>query len=171
MSDACMDPIASRLTPINDDYPSCERTFATLRIYPASIAPLEISERLGITPSATNLKGREITNSLGKSRTQPINAWFLSSENAVSSKDVRPHLDWLLNALEPRIEQLLELQCLPGMRMNVHCSWWSAEGQGGPTIWPEQMTRLSRLNLECTFDVGFFGVEEGDDREAKLTIS
>jgi hypothetical protein len=43
--------------------------------------------------------------------------------------------------------------------MRVNCVWWSAAGHGGPTLWPEQMAALAALNLECSFDVYFFGDE------------
>jgi hypothetical protein len=46
-----------------------------------------------------------------------------------------------------------------GTGMTVQRIWWSATGQGGPTLWPEQMRLLAELNLECSFDVSFFGDE------------
>ena len=36
--------------------------------------------------------------------------------------------------------------------MSVNCIWWS-RGTGGPTIWPEQMAVLAKLNLELSFDI------------------
>ena len=47
--------------------------------------------------------------------------------------------------------------------MTVQCIWWSATGQGGPTLWPEQMRLLAALNPECSFDVSLFG-DEGEER-------
>lgn len=164
-----MTPETSRFTPLNDDYPTCERTCVTLLIYPGDISPDDVSQRLELMPTATLAAGSKHTNSLGETRTQPINGWFLSSENIVSSKDLRRHLDWLLEIIEPKSEQLLKLQCAAGMRMTVSCTWWSAAGQGGPTLWPEQMIRLASLNLECALDVSFFGSDEDD--EPRLTIS
>jgi len=91
----------------------------------------------------------------------PLNAWFLSSEGKISSMDLRRHLDWLLDKLDPTADRLKDIQRQPGVQMAVGCVWWSARGQGGPTLWPEQMGRLANLNLECGFDIAFFG--EDDD--------
>ena len=57
----------------------------------------------------------------------------------------------------------MALQEMEGVRMGVDCIWWSAYGDGGPTLWPEQMHLLADLNLECSFSVSFFG----DDEEEK----
>jgi hypothetical protein len=40
--------------------------------------------------------------------------------------------------------------------MNVNCVWWSRYGDGGPTLWPEQMLRLAQLNLECSFEFAYY---------------
>ena len=44
--------------------------------------------------------------------------------------------------------------------MTVNCIWYSRSGHGGPTLWPEDMADLARLNLECTFDVYFLSDDE-----------
>lgn len=155
-----MDPTAARRTPVDDKYPTCERTCAELLIYPGAISPDEVSNRLRLPPTSQQLKGEQRTNSIGRTRTIRVNGWFLSSERAVQSMDLRRHLDWLLDQLEPAAEAIRGLQDESGMRMGVNCIWWSKAGQGGPTLWPEQMGRLAALNLECTFDISFFGDDE-----------
>jgi hypothetical protein len=155
-----MSNLLSRRTPYDDEYPTCEFTYAELRVYPGKLNPLSVTHHLGITPTSTRTKDERIVNSLGRERTVPMNGWFLSSEGHISSKDVRRHLDWLLDNLEPFSDRLKELQELPEVKMSIECIWWSAYGQGGPTLWPEQMKRLAEMNLECGFDVSFFGDEE-----------
>jgi hypothetical protein len=63
----------------DDDYPPCERTFVTLRVYSESAAPEEISARLRIEPSGSHVRG-----SHPPTATAPIlprsHGWFLSSE-------------------------------------------------------------------------------------------
>ena len=166
-----MNVLRARRIPIDDDYATCERTVAKLLIYPGKLNPDEISRTLEITPSETRTKGRQYTNSLGRTWSCPLNAWFLSSEGMVSSKDLRRHLNWLLDQVEPKGLQLLELQNEPGLGMTVNCVWWSVGGQGGPTLWPEQMERLAKLNLECAFDISFFGSDDEPDPRARTTIS
>lgn len=147
---------------MNDDYPTCERTYAELRIYGADLDPDEITNLLQITPSSTQRRGELRTGSGGRrERMVGVGGWFLSSENQVRSMDLRRHLDWILGQLDRRRDPLRRLQTKSGVEMSVHCIWWSRRGQGGPTLWPEQMKRLADLNLECGFEFSFFG--EGED--------
>jgi hypothetical protein len=146
----------SRRTLIDDSYPTCERTCAQLLIYPGNIDPRIVTQRLGVEPTSIQRAGETIRNSLGRERTVPMNGWFLSSEGKSGSLDLRRHLDWLLERLTPHREALAALQGISGMKMSVNCIWWSAQGQGGPTLWPEQMSALAELGLECSFDIGFY---------------
>ncbi len=151
----------SRLTPLDDDYQTCERTCAVLRVYPGAMSPSEVTNVLGVQPTDSVVAGqRGKENSLGLARTGKINAWLLSSEAAVHSRDLRHHLDWLLDAVEAAAAELKSLQAQPGVRMSVNCIWWSRYGDGGPAIWPEQMARLAQLNLECSFEFSNYSTEE-----------
>lgn len=152
--------VASRRTPYNDGYETCERTLAELRIYGDHLDPEEVTERLQLEPTTIQRKGEVVTNSLGRQRVVKIGGWFLSSENHVASKDLRRHLDWLNNLIAPRVAELRDIQERQDIVMTVHCIWWSAHGQGGPTLWPEQMRVLAELNLECSFDISFYGDDE-----------
>lgn len=149
-----------RRTPYDDAYGTCERTDVTLRIYPGEMIPELITQRLGIEPTSTQKVGQVFRNSLGRERTASINGWFLSSEGKVTSLDLRRHLDWLLDRVMPAKEPLLELQWRSGLDMDVSCVWWSAQGHGGPVLWPEQMARLAELNLECGFELAFYGDDD-----------
>lgn len=150
----------SHITAYNAEYPTCERTVASLRVYSGEIDPRSLSHRLGIEPTSLQRKGERRTNSLGRTRTIARNAWFISSEGKVKSRDLRHHLDWLLGLVEEASAGLLALQKKRGVTMSIDCIWWSASGDGGPTLWPEQMRRMADLNLECSFDVAFFGDED-----------
>ena len=138
-----------------NDYPTCARTFATLRIYPERLTPAEVTSRLGIEPSRSQQKGDPLTKSK-----QPVFArmhgWFLTSEGAVESRDVRRHLDWLLEQLGPRADAVRSLQA-DGCSMDISCYWLSFSGHGGPSVSPGQMRELARLGLELWFDVYFGG--------------
>lgn len=129
----------------DDDYATCEETYATLRIYPGEVAPERVTERLGLDPSET-----QRTTRAGR----PLNGWFLSTEGAVQSRDLRSHLDWLLDRLEGSGAALREL-VQAGAKVDVSCYWLSAGGHGGPTLTPRQMARLAELQLDCWFDVYF----------------
>ena len=137
-------------TPLNSSYPSCHLTFAELVVYTDG-SHEQVTEILGLRPSHAQNQGEIIKNSRGNVRAAKLGYWCLSSENIVSSKDLRHHLNWLLEQLEGKSKSLAELQSESGISMNVNCVWWS-KGTGGPTLWPAQMLALSKLNLELTFD-------------------
>jgi hypothetical protein len=129
-----------------DDYHQCERTYATLRIFPKNDRPDDISTRLGLEPTSMQVahidaKGRRI-----------VDSWFLSSKDLVESRDSRRHVDWLLDRIEPAASSLAALM-ESGTRIDVCCFWESATGNGGPLISPRQMRRLVALNLEIWWDV------------------
>jgi hypothetical protein len=165
MKDRETDMIASRRTPINDNY-GCERTYAQLRVYSGAISPTAVTEFLGISPTDSIAIGqRKTLNSSGKSIIGRLNGWFLSSEFVVKSNDLRRHLDWLAIQLLPCADNIRLLQERPGVKMTVHCVWWSG-GSAGPTLWPEQMRFLADLNLECAFEFADYG---DDDQTSETT--
>lgn len=133
----------------NDDYPTCARTFATLRIL-LDGDPQMVTERLNCEPTKTQLEGPGSTTD--SAVLVSTNGWFLSSEAANQSKDVRRHLDWVLDAIEPRADALRSIRS-EGARIDVCCYWVSAHGSGGPTLSAAQMKRLAELGLDCWFDI------------------
>ena len=138
------------------DYPTCERTYATLRIYPESLDPAEVTKRLRIEPTDWQRRGESRKPG---SRPAKLHGWFLSSDGEVESRDVRLHLDWLLSRIAPQADVILALQ-REGCRMDVSCYWVSASGHGGPSVRPAQMGELARLGLELWFDVYLGGGEK-----------
>ncbi len=145
----------------DDDYPTCARTYATLRIYPGDVDPAAIISLLGIEPSGWQRRGEvpERPSRLLR-EVAPINGWFLESEGQVDSRDSRRHINWLLDRLEPKAETIRSLQEM-GCRMDISCYWLSRNGHGGPSIPPTQMRRLAELGIELWFD--FYGPYEEED--------
>jgi hypothetical protein len=139
----------------NDSYPTCSRTWVTLCIFlPDTIRPDEITQKLGVQPSKTHMTGEVYK---GKVRNWPT-AWFLESAERVESKDVRRHVDWVLEQVEPKAEIFSQLQS-DGAEIHLSCFWGSATGQGGPMLDPKLLKRIALLNIGITFDIYF----EGDD--------
>lgn len=151
--------VLSRLTQRNVAYPSCEETYTKFFIYTEDTSPELISEQLDLEPTEFQVKGEKIINSRGRERIAGTSYWLLSSEGLVPSRDLRDHLDWVLNSIEGRSEALAAIQEMEGIRMVVSCVWVSRSGHGGPAVWPEQMAALAKLNLELSFDVYFDGDE------------
>jgi Domain of unknown function (DUF4279) len=135
----------------DDDYPTCEETHATLRIYPGDIEPQTITERLRIEPSHWQRCG-EVPSGTKSKRPAKINGWFLGSKGHIQSRDSRRHIDWILDQIFPKAGAIHALQEL-GCRIDISCYWISKDGHGGPTISPSQMKRLGELNIELWFDI------------------
>ncbi|HXM23923.1 MAG TPA: DUF4279 domain-containing protein [Terriglobales bacterium] len=152
----------SHYTPIKDVDDSCERTCAQLLVYSDDLHPSAVTDLLGISPTKYAARGEKSPpNSLGLAPIGRVNGWFLSSEEHVQSKDLRRHLNWLIGQLQPRASALRQLQAKPRVRMYVSCPWWSNDGGGGVSLWPEQMLALAALNLECTIVFADYSDEGG----------
>jgi hypothetical protein len=151
------DPVLSRRTPVDSAYQTCERTTVSLCIYLDRRPTSWVTDILGISPTSVVDAGRQVS---GSRRIARKTGWFLGSEGYVDSLDVRDHLDWLSAKLGGCERQLHDLQREEGVSISVNCVWWSKFGQGGPTIWPEQMMFLSQMGLELTFDFSSYGEDD-----------
>ena len=136
------------------DYATCAQTFATLCIYHDDLDPDAVTQSLGLPPSASHRRG-DVRN---PKRPIPYKggAWFLTSEGAVQSRDVRYHIDWLLERVESKSSAFEQLRA-KGCRLVMSCYWLSAHGHGGPMVEPEAMRRLAEFGLQLAFDVYFHG--------------
>lgn len=136
------------MTDRDDDYPTCLGTYATLRIFSYSIAPEEMSALLAMQPSEAFSKG-ELFGSRGLTRRQ--NGWFLASKGAVSLRDSRRHLVWLLSQLTPNAHALQALRA-QGAEIDISI-YYVSSGQGGPTMSADQMSALGALGLDVWWDI------------------
>lgn len=152
------------LNPIDRDFIPCDYTYVSLLIYCGDTSPDTISKMLGLQPTEACDKGEIVTSkTTGRSRTNKFNIWILCSENKEDSRDVRHHLDWLLERLVSRSKALHKIQAINGIEMSVRCVWWHKCGKrGGPVLWPRQMQILSALNLELVYSF-YFCDEESDE--------
>jgi len=145
----------SMITPFARDYATCLECYAELLIYPGEVHPDVITFLLGISATQINIAGTSFTNSKGKSREIKISGWFLSSKDKVNSKDLRDHIDWVMMQLSRSRDALHEIQNTRSVKMTLKCTWRSKDGHSGPVLWPQQMTAISALGLECSFDIYF----------------
>ncbi|MBI1949145.1 MAG: DUF4279 domain-containing protein [Deltaproteobacteria bacterium] len=151
----------------DDEYATCAATYATLRVYPGALDPDVVTRRLGLEPSDIQHAGEQGASQRahGRGATPPIrtaarpNGWFLSSERQVVSRDCRRHIDWLVDRVMGRREELLALR-QGGARMDVSCFWASRGGHGGPSLLPQQMAALCALDLEIWFDCYWWPAEQ-----------
>ena len=83
---------------------------------------------------------------------EPEKPNLLSSESHVASKDVRRHIDYVLDLIDRDSELRASIR---EHRSDITCFWASAQGHGGPTVSPQQMSRLASLGIDLWFD--FYG--------------
>lgn len=143
------------MTPYDDDWPTCVKTNATLRMFSDQVGPEAISKKLNINPTESFSKGESHGN---RGLIRKLNGWLLNTEEAVDSKDTRRHIDWLLSKLSPRKIELDELRS-NGVEVDISCLWMST-GQGGPLMSPQQMAVLCQLDLEIWWDIYFDDEEQ-----------
>lgn len=78
------------------DFSSCSRTYATLCIYHDSADPENVTDVLGITPDRAHKAGDIVRSK----RPAPTSGWFLGTQNILASRDVRAHIEWILDKLK-----------------------------------------------------------------------
>ncbi|WP_449105264.1 DUF4279 domain-containing protein [Pseudomonas mohnii] len=147
--------LKARVTPVASDYETCAECYVRLMIFPGERHPDEITKLLQVQPSVANIAGEKVTNSRGLTREVKNSTWFLSTESHISSRDIREHIDWLVQIIYPNRESLGKIQEMDGVKVTLKCVWFSLLGHGGPVLWPEQMRALADLDLELSFDVYF----------------
>jgi hypothetical protein len=138
------------------DFASCSRTYATLCIYHNFEDSKNITDLLELTPSRAHNVG-----DLRHKRTAQTSGWFLGTKDILTSRDLRAHIEWILDALVNKKEQLNSL-LESGHELWISCFWESASGNGGPILDHEVITYLSEFPLELHFDVWF---DVGEDQQ------
>lgn len=156
-----------RSTTYDDDYPTCQTTYATLRIYHLLLNTDRVTRELGLQPTRTQESGQLLSPWEKQPLFARIGGWFLSTEGVVDSRDVRRHVDWLLDQIEPHGEALKKLQA-EGCQIDIFCYWCSAQGHGGPMLSPESMIRLGTLGLEIGFDI-YLPLEKADPQDGQAS--
>lgn len=141
----------------DDDYSSCSETYSSLTIYHDDSPPTDVTGMLNIEPTKEIFKGKKI---VGVKRPATVNGWFLSSRHKVDSCDTRRHIDWLVDQVYNKKEVIHDM-IARGYTIDIFSFWVSKSANGGPTLSPYQMKRLSALNIEVSWDI-YFG---GDDEE------
>jgi hypothetical protein len=135
----------------NDEYPTCDSTYASLCIYlPRDFNPAIVSEKLGLQPTRTQVHG-EVRN--GDMKKWPT-AWFLETSEIIQSKESRRHIDWILEQVEDHSEGIKFLHDI-GAEIHISCYWVSALGHGGPMLDAKSLERIATLNIGICFDIYF----------------
>jgi hypothetical protein len=134
----------------DDNYATCFNTYVTIRIYCTQIQNEEITNLLGIKSTETCIIKKK--SDTDKNNIIFVNGWFYSSKDLVISKDCRRHIDFLADAFLP-IKDKLKLLINEGSDIDLTCFWCSENGQGGPTLSQQQLTKLAELGIDFWFDL------------------
>ncbi len=124
----------------SEHFPSAEAVYASLRIQGRIRDPHFVTEKLGLPPSGTFASGAH-----------GAWHWLMTSRNSVEASCPSCHLDWILDHVEPRMQELGELLA-EGIRAQVALFWLADATGEGPLLGSEVMHRLGRLNLSLFID-------------------
>lgn len=128
-----MHPAHHRI-PIDDDYGTCRKTWVELRLAAPALSLPEAAAAFGLAAADFEMADGAIV---------------LSSHDHVVSRDLRRHLDWLLDKLAGCEEALAGLRRRQ-IHAEVYCPW---QGEmGGPALWPAQMGGLAELRLDLILE-------------------
>ncbi len=128
---------------------ACTETFSTLLIFSVDIPPEEISAALEL--KATDIWVKDPTHKYRHKRER--NIWKLCTDKLCSSVDNLEHIEVILNQLdgkEAALQELRDLGCVTRIT-----NYWDSDGQGGPSLTPLLMQKLSDFGVEILWDVYF----------------
>jgi hypothetical protein len=124
---------------------------ASLGIYGEPLDLKEITQRLGLTPTSSGRKG-EIRNSARVKNPRPRrNSFWLLKSPLPDLQPLQEHLQWLVDKLEPKREVLEELA--RRFQIKFICGFSSGNGQGGCTLDPGLLARLSSFEIPLVLDL------------------
>jgi hypothetical protein len=115
--------------------------------------PNDVTWRLGLEPTHARLKGEVRPPSAPRE----TSTWAIDSEKWIAADTIEPHLEWLLDLLEPRADALAAIVA-NGAFAYADCFWASPGRSGGPWIEAKSMRRLAALDLPLI--ISFYATDE-----------
>ncbi|WP_438279475.1 DUF4279 domain-containing protein [Pseudomonas alabamensis] len=85
-------------------------------IFPGEKHPEEITDILQVHPTLINVAGGGIRNSRELKRKVKDYSCFLCTGGYVLSKDLRDHIDWVVEKISPHRESLRAVQKIDGVK-------------------------------------------------------
>jgi hypothetical protein len=134
-----------------------ERINVEFRIYSGDIDPVDVTKRLGVPATVSVRRGDSTTNSLGRTRVNRLNGWFLESETAVASKRPEDHLVWLVGVLAPTAPALAALIACQGVSAMVVCTVWTTAAGTSVPISSATLTALAALGVDLHVTFASYG--------------
>ncbi|WP_350433171.1 DUF4279 domain-containing protein [Shewanella sp. H8] len=128
---------------------ACTLTYATLRIFSSEVSPEQITELIGFNPT----KVKSINPDSKYKHERELNSWAYSTKNLSNSTDNVEHLEIIINKLQGKSEVMNNFDQL-NCSTDIFC-FWDSNGQGGPSMKVDLMSRLVALNLSISWDMYF----------------
>lgn len=80
---------------------------ATVRLHSVSLVPEDVSEILGVRPTASARAGEAIGRTGdGQAVRAPTGTWYLDTMDRLASNDPAVHLGWIVDVVAPHVEKL-----------------------------------------------------------------
>ena len=127
-------------------------TSASLCVYADSLDPTQITDRLGLRPTQSFLRGDPITTHRRRYGGHPTGGWLLRSRDELQSEDLAAHVAWLLQRIMPAAESIRGLVA-DGFDVAIICVVSGRPGGGGPTVEPNALRDIAALGVPVDFDI------------------
>ncbi|HQO58998.1 MAG TPA: DUF4279 domain-containing protein [Candidatus Omnitrophota bacterium] len=114
-----------------------------------SLSPDMIERIIGWPPTRSHKIGDPISSRSGA--TLRKQHYYSIQSMSDSTEPMEKHIDEIITPLEQKLENLKRLQ--GNADLCLFCGFSSGNGQGGFSLSPEMLARLSRLGLELVLDL------------------
>jgi hypothetical protein len=125
------------------------RVYATFILRGKELDPQDVTDRLGITPYRSFKRGDRRT----EKRKWPHGFWALTTDGHVQSTDLSVHLEWLVQQLEPSIQNIQDIVRSHEIGAEISCLWIFPEEHNGLVLSSQLMRKIADLGVELSFDI------------------
>jgi len=124
------------------------KTYAYFFVAGFENSPEDISQKLNLQPTKTWRKGDEWL----PLKTRTFDNWEIHSTASQEEIFLDIHIKSVLEIIEPKRKQILELQNL-GYEMGINCVGYFYDEHPGFGLSSELITRIASLSLDIDFDL------------------
>ncbi|MGI8549914.1 MAG: DUF4279 domain-containing protein [Dehalococcoidia bacterium] len=129
-----------------------DESVVSFRLFGDDLEPDLVTAKLALTPSSANAKGTPFG---GRSRGHyQTGVWLLDSQ-LPKEAELNDHLQWLLDRLEPRIEEITEMRNM-GYGTDFYCSLFMFREQAGIELTPEILSGIAALGAVLGLSMNCF---------------
>ena len=126
--------------------------YVSLVLRGEELDPQMITEMLGITPRRSFKRGDQRGRD-NKDKKWSYGFWMFESAGQIESLNLKMHIIWLLEQLEPAKPNLLEISRNDAFDAKISCFWIMPSTNEVLTIDPELLSRIAALNIRIELDI------------------